>query len=156
MNVWFRQVTPEEINRRGRDTMSDHMGVVFTEVGPDYLRATMPVDHRTIQYMGILHGGASAFLSENIASVGANLAVNPDKKFCVGLEINANHLRSVSDGVVTATARPLHRGKTTHVWDVRIEDQQKNLVCVSRMTLAVRERRHPQSPQGLAEDQPDV
>lgn len=112
------------------------LGIVFTELGPDFLRATMPVDARTRQPYGLLHGGASVLLAETLGSTGGNLCV-PEGKVCVGLEINANHLRGVRDGIVTGTARALHIGGRTQVWEIRIEDQIGALACISRLTLAV-------------------
>jgi uncharacterized protein (TIGR00369 family) len=112
------------------------LGIVFTEVGPDYLRATMPVDARTRQPYGLLHGGASVLLAETLGSSAGMLCVDEDS-IVVGIEINANHLRGVRDGRVTGTARPLHLGRSTQVWEIRIEDDGGRLVCVSRLTLAV-------------------
>lgn len=112
------------------------LGIVFTEVGPDYLRASMPVDARTHQPYGLLHGGASALLAETLGSTAGMLCAAPGH-IVVGIEINANHLRGVRDGTVTGTARPLHLGRSTQVWDIRIEDDAQRLVCVSRLTLAV-------------------
>lgn len=141
MSIWHREgITTADIEHRSPGTMSAHMGVTFVAIGPDYLQAQMPVDARSRQYMGILHGGASAFLAENVASVAANMVVDPRTQVCVGLELNANHLRPIRQGPVTATARPLHLGKTTQVWDVRIEDPSGALCCVARMTMAVRNR----------------
>jgi uncharacterized protein (TIGR00369 family) len=112
------------------------LGIVFTEVGPDYLRATMPVDARTRQPYGLLHGGASVLLAETLGSSAGMLCVDEDS-IVVGIEINANHLRGVRDGLVTGTTRPLHLGRSTQVWEIRIEDDAGRLVCVSRLTLAV-------------------
>ncbi|MEG3192866.1 hotdog fold thioesterase [Lysobacter sp. D1-1-M9] len=112
------------------------LGIVFTEIGPDFLRATMPVDARTRQPYGLLHGGASVLLAETLGSTGGNLCV-PEGRACVGVEINANHLRAVREGIVTGTARPLHVGGRTQVWEIRIEDAADRLVCISRLTLAV-------------------
>lgn len=152
MTIWHNPaITVEMINQHGQDTMSAHMGVVFTTLGPDFLSATMPVDPRSQQYMGILHGGASAFLAENVASVGANLVVDPQTHYCVGLEINANHLRPVRHGLVTATAQPIHRGRSTQVWEVRIEDDRHRLCCISRMTLSVQRRSDDASPTGISD-----
>lgn len=112
------------------------LGIVFTEVGPDYVRATMPVDARTRQPYGLLHGGASVLLAETLGSSAGNLCVAEGKR-CVGIEINANHLRGVREGLVTGTARPLHVGGLTQVWEIRIEDALGRLACISRITLAV-------------------
>jgi len=112
------------------------LGIVFTEVGHDFIRATMPVDERTRQPYGLLHGGASVLLAETLGSSAGMLCVG-DEEACVGIEINANHLRGVREGIVTGTARPLHIGGRTQVWEIRIEDERHRLVCVSRITLAV-------------------
>lgn len=137
----FRQATTlEALNALSRDTAISTLGIVFTEVGPDFLRATMPVDARTLQPYGLLHGGASVLLAETLGSSAGNLCVGDDAR-CVGIEINANHLRAARGGVVTGTARPLHVGQSTQVWDIRIEDADGRAVCVSRLTLAVVRRR---------------
>jgi uncharacterized protein (TIGR00369 family) len=117
-------------------TMVDHLGIEFLEVGDDYVKARMPVDRRTIQPFGLLHGGASVALAETLGSVAANLCVDREKKMCVGLEINANHLRPVTNGFVYGVARPVHVGDTTQVWEIRILNEQDKLVCISRLTLA--------------------
>jgi len=140
MSIWFTDVKLEDIVHRGANTMVDHLGIRFTEVGPDFLRATMPVDARTRQIMGILHGGASVALAETIGSFAANLCVDQERVYCVGQEINANHLRPVASGVVTATARPWHIGTRSQVWHIEIRDERERLVCVSRLTMAVVER----------------
>ena len=116
------------------------LGIVFTGVGPDFLRATMPVDERTRQPYGLLHGGASVLLAETLGSSAANLCVGSDE-LCVGIEINANHVAAVREGQVTGTARALHVGRRTQVWEIRIEDDFGQLVCISRLTLAVIARR---------------
>jgi 1,4-dihydroxy-2-naphthoyl-CoA hydrolase len=126
----------EALNAQSRGTAMEPLGIVFTEMGPDWLRATMPVDARTRQPYGLLHGGASVLLAETIGSSAGMLCVG-EGEGCVGIEINANHLRGVRDGVVTGTARPLHVGRQTQVWEIRIEDERQRLVCVSRLTLAV-------------------
>ncbi|KLD77976.1 hotdog fold thioesterase [Xanthomonas hyacinthi] len=126
----------DALNAAARDTLIAHLGIVFTEAGPDWLRATMPVDARTLQPYGLLHGGASVALAETLGSSAGNLCVEPDR-ICVGLEINANHLRAARAGTVTGTARPLHVGRATQVWEIRIEDAAGKPVCVSRLTLAV-------------------
>lgn len=126
----------DALNAAARDTLIAHLGIVFTEAGPDWLRATMPVDARTLQPYGLLHGGASVVLAETLGSSAGNLCVEPDR-ICVGLEINANHLRAARAGTVTGTARPLHVGRATQVWEIRIEDAAGKPVCVSRLTLAV-------------------
>jgi uncharacterized domain 1 len=129
----------DTLNAASRDTLIAHLGIVFTEVGPDWLRATMPVDARTLQPYGLLHGGASVVLAETLGSSAGNLCAEPGR-ICVGLEINANHLRAARSGTVTGTARPLHVGRATQVWEIRIEDAAGKPVCVSRLTLAVIDR----------------
>jgi 1,4-dihydroxy-2-naphthoyl-CoA hydrolase len=135
--IWTVPVTVEEINRRCRNTLSDHLGIEFTEIGDDHLAARMPVDHRTKQPMGILHGGASCALAETVGSAAANFCVDPEKKTCVGLDININHIKPVQTGSVTAIARPFHLGRTTQVWDIKIYDEGNRLIAVSRLTVAV-------------------
>lgn len=132
----FRPTTPERLNELSRGTAMEALGILITEVGPDYLRGTMPVDTRTRQPYGLLHGGASVLLAETLGSSAGNLCVSEDR-VCVGLEINANHVRGVREGTVTGTARAMHIGGRTQVWEIRIEDQRGRLVCVSRLTLAV-------------------
>lgn len=127
------------LNALSEGTAMQPLGIAFTEIGADFLRATMPVDARTRQPYGLLHGGASVLLAETLGSTAGNLCV-PDDRICVGIEINANHLRGVRDGLVTGTARALHVGRATHVWEIRIEDARGRLACVSRLTLAVVER----------------
>jgi 1,4-dihydroxy-2-naphthoyl-CoA hydrolase len=131
------QTTPDVLNQMVRMTMVDHLGIEFLEVGDDYVKARMPVDRRTIQPFGLLHGGASVALAETLGSVAANLCVDIGKKICVGLEINANHLRPVTNGFVYGIARPVHVGATIQVWEIRILDEQDKLVCISRLTLAI-------------------
>ena len=119
--------------------MVKHLGIEFLDIGDDYLTARMPVDHRTHQPMGLLHGGASVALAETLGSTGAFLCVDAAQYNVVGLEINANHVRGVREGFVTGVARPLHRGKTTQLWEIRITDEADKLVCISRITIAVLE-----------------
>lgn len=137
MAIWFRNYTLDEVKLRGQGTMVEHIGIEITELGDDFLKGIMPVDHRTIQPMGLLHGGASAALAETLGSLAANLVVDDAKQYCVGLDINANHIRPARGGVVTGTARPLHLGRTTQVWSIEILDEQNKLVCISRLTMAV-------------------
>lgn len=143
MSIWFQPFSLEAIERYSRGSLNDHLGIRFTEVGDDYLTGTMPVDARTRQPYGILHGGASVALAETLGSVSANHCVDPGRLYCVGQEINANHIRSVREGLVTGTARPLHLGGRSQVWEVRMVDEQRRLVCISRMTLAVLVREQP-------------
>jgi 1,4-dihydroxy-2-naphthoyl-CoA hydrolase len=141
MSIWRVTPTPEELTARGSRSMPGHLGIRFTEVGPEFLRATMPVDERTHQPFGLLHGGASVTLAETVGSVASMLCVDMERYMCVGQEINANHLRSVASGHVTASARPFHLGSRSHVWHIEIRDEREKLVCVSRLTMAVVERR---------------
>jgi 1,4-dihydroxy-2-naphthoyl-CoA hydrolase len=122
---------------RLRKGMVEAIGIEFVELTADKVIATMPVDARTQQPFGLLHGGASAALAETVASVAASLNLDPQKQMAVGIELNANHVRGKREGLVTATATPLHRGRKTHVWDIRIEDETGRLVCASRCTLAI-------------------
>jgi len=126
----------DQLNALSKDTAVESLGIVFTEIGADFVRATMPVDARTRQPFGLLHGGASVLLAETLGSMAGSLCVMP-KQQVVGMEINANHLRAVRSGTVTGTARALHLGRNTQVWDIRIEDERARLVCISRLTLAV-------------------
>lgn len=121
--------------------MVEHIGITITNVGSDFLAGTMPVDHRTVQPMGILHGGASVALAETLGSIAANLVVDPQRKYCVGLEINANHIRAAKSGRVKGVARPLHLGSSTQVWSIEIKDEEDRMVCISRITMAVLDRR---------------
>ena len=130
-------VSIDELNRLSRGTLIEHLGIVFTAAGEDWLQATMPVEPRTRQPYGLLHGGASVVLAETLGSSAGNLCLDTGVQMAVGLEINANHLRAVRQGVVTATARALHVGRSTQVWEIRIEDERARAVCVSRLTLAV-------------------
>jgi 1,4-dihydroxy-2-naphthoyl-CoA hydrolase len=139
MSIWYRPYTLEELQRTSGGSMADHLDIHFTELGPDYLRGTMPVDERTVQPFGLLHGGASVVLAETLGSVAANCCVDSPRFYCVGQEINANHIRSARNGRVTGTARPIHLGARSHVWDIRIEDEQGRLTCVSRLTMSVLE-----------------
>jgi 1,4-dihydroxy-2-naphthoyl-CoA hydrolase len=141
MPIWYDPaITAEQINPIGKGNMAEYLGIEITEVGEDYLKATMPVDHRTRQPYGLLHGGASVVLAETLGSVGAAFVVDRSKYDCVGLEINANHLRGVRDGLVTGIARPVHIGKSTQVWEIRIHDNRDKIVCISRITVAVLKR----------------
>lgn len=135
--VFRAPVDLQLVNELSRNTLIDHLGIVFTAAGDDWLQATMPVDARTKQPYGLLHGGASVVLAETLGSSAGNLCVDPSQQVCVGLEINANHLRAARSGVVTGTARALHVGRTTQVWEIRIEDEAGKPVCISRLTLAV-------------------
>ncbi|MEZ5498157.1 MAG: hotdog fold thioesterase [Steroidobacteraceae bacterium] len=140
MAIWQQTLTPAELTALNEGRLAGIMGIRFTEVGDDYLVATMPVRRENTQPYGVLHGGASVVLAETIASVGAQLAVDSSLKVCFGQEINANHLRKVDRGIVTATARPWHLGRSSHVWHVQIADAEGRLSCISRVTMAIVDR----------------
>jgi len=138
MRIWFnKDVTVDDIKNLGKGTMGEYIGIEWVEVGDNFVKAKMPVDHRTQQPYGLLHGGASCVLSETVGSIASALVVDHSKFVCVGLEINANHVRSARQGYVTGVATPLHLGGNTHVWDIKIYGEQQKLVCVSRLTVAV-------------------
>jgi uncharacterized protein (TIGR00369 family) len=134
--IWKSNPTLEHITQLQRGTMGEHLGIEMVEIGPDFLRGRMPVDERTRQPMGLLHGGASVALAETLGSVAGKMCLDPGKE-CVGLEISANHIRAVRRGYVTGTARPVHLGGRTQVWNVEIVDDGGKIVCVSRLTLAI-------------------
>jgi 1,4-dihydroxy-2-naphthoyl-CoA hydrolase len=136
MTLWKVLKTVEQLNESSKDTLAEYLGIEFVEVGEDYLKARMPVDRRTLQPAGILHGGASAALAETVGSVAAGLCVDPEQQRIVGLDINANHIRPVRDGWVIAITRPIHVGKTTQIWEIRIHDEEEKLVSISRLTVA--------------------
>lgn len=150
MAIWFNAaLNIEMLQSFGHGNMSDHLGIEWVELGDDYIKAKMPVDHRTKQPYGLLHGGASCVLAETIGSVASALVVDDTRFQCVGLEINANHVHSATSGFVTAVARPLHLGKSTHVWDIRLYNDNDKMVCVSRLTIAVIEKRDFTTPRSL-------
>lgn len=130
-------ITPDLLNARSQQSLVSHLGIEFIEVGPDFLRAKMPVDKRTIQPFGLLHGGASVALAETVGSVASSLQIDLNEQICVGMEINANHVRSVRSGYVYGTARPIHLGRKTHIWEIKITDDAENLVSVSRLTMMI-------------------
>jgi len=133
-------LTAEQINAVGKNCLVSNLGIRFLELEDGYLRATMPVDERTRQPMGILHGGASVALAETVGSTASFLLLEPKNQYGVGLEINANHLRPMSEGLVTAVANPIHLGRTTHVWDIPITNESGKLVCISRFTVAIKQK----------------
>lgn len=139
--IWTVRPTLELINSFSEGTMAGTLGLEFIEVGDDYLAARMPVDARTQQPFGLLHGGASATLAETLGSIAGAFCVNVEKNYVVGLEINCNHVRSAREGFVYGTTRPIHLGGKTQIWDIRILDEREKLVCVSRLTLAVLDRK---------------
>ncbi len=136
--IWFKKdLQLNDFVALSKGNMAEHLGIEFTELGADFLKGRMPVDHRTNQPYGLLHGGASCVLAETIGSVASALVIDNSKSICVGLEINANHIRGVREGFVEGTATPLHIGASTHVWDIKIHDGRNKLVCVSRLTVAI-------------------
>ena len=138
MPIWFDpNLTVDHVQPLGKNTMAEHLGIEFTEVGEDFIKGRMPVDNRTLQPYGLLHGGASVALAETLGSVGAAFVVDRRLYNAVGLEINANHVRGVREGFVTGIARPIHTGKSTQVWEIRITDERDKLVCISRLTVAI-------------------
>jgi 1,4-dihydroxy-2-naphthoyl-CoA hydrolase len=139
MTIWRSLLTLEQLNGQ-RETLNQTLGIVFTEIGEDFVRATMPVDKRTMQPYGLLHGGASVALAETLGSMGAAMCVDANEFQVVGQEINANHVRAANAGLVTGTARPVHLGGRTHVWTIDIVNEAKKLVCISRITMAVIKR----------------
>lgn len=137
MAIWKIPVTAEMLTQNRANDMTRHLGIEFTEVGEDYISAKMPVDERTRQPFGILHGGAHVVLAETLGSVGANLCLDPGKAHAVGLDINSNHIKSVREGWVYGTARPVHIGSKTHVWEIKIANESGELLNISRLTMFV-------------------
>ncbi len=135
--VFLSKPSLDQLNETGKDNMVSHLGIVFTAIGDDFIEATMPVDSRTKQPIGLLHGGANVVLAETLGSIAASLTINQEKQAVVGLEINANHLKSVREGVVKGTAKPIHLGKTTQVWEIKIVNEANRLCCISRLTIAI-------------------
>lgn len=139
--IFLSQPSLDQLNFTRGETLVNHLGIEFTGMGHDYLEATMPVDHRTKQPLGLLHGGANVVLAETLGSVASSLTIDLTKFTCVGLEINANHLKSVRDGIVKGVARPVHIGRTTQVWEIKIFNEANQLCCISRMTMAILEKK---------------
>lgn len=137
MKAKLRLESLEELNKMAKNTILEVLDIKVTGIGENYLEATMPVDHRTHQVYGILHGGASAVLAETLGSMGGMLIVDPAKFYCVGIDINANHIKAVKNGIVKGTAHPIHTGRSTQVWHIEIKTEAGELVCISRLTLAV-------------------
>lgn len=138
MSIWFNKIVSlNDIKDFGEDTMATHLGMQWVEIGDDFLKLSMPVTEKTRQPYGILHGGASCALAETVGSVASALVIDMDKNICVGLEINANHVRPAKDGIVTGLCTPLHLGRSTHVWDIKITDEEGKLICISRLTVAI-------------------
>ena len=138
--IWFQDYELEFLNGFRNSNMGGHLGIEFLEIGPNFLTARMPVDERTTQPFGLLHGGASCVLSESLGSVGAWMCIDPNKNMAVGIEINANHVRSATEGFVTGIARPLHTGRSIHVWQTEITNDKDKLVCISRLTVAIKDK----------------
>jgi 1,4-dihydroxy-2-naphthoyl-CoA hydrolase len=142
MSIWFKKdLRLEDFALWGKHTMSETLGMQFTDIGDNFLKISMPVDERTKQPYGLLHGGASVALAETVGSVASALVIDHEKHLCVGLEINANHVRSARQGIVTGTCTPIHLGASTHVWEIKIHDEKDKLICVSRLTVAILPRK---------------
>jgi 1,4-dihydroxy-2-naphthoyl-CoA hydrolase len=137
MSIFKKRISVAELNQLSKNTLAEKIGIEFTEIGDDFLEAKMPVDHRTHQPFGLLHGGASVALAETMGSVAAMCCVDTEKQFCVGLDINANHVRGVRSGYVKGKTTALHIGNKTQVWEIKITNEQNELVCISRITMAV-------------------
>jgi 1,4-dihydroxy-2-naphthoyl-CoA hydrolase len=141
--IWFdKELKLEMIIPMGNNTMTEHLGIEWVELGEDFISARMPVDHRTNQPYGLLHGGASCVLAETLGSVASAMVIDHSRFLCVGIEINANHIRSAREGYVYGKCSPLHIGNSTHVWDIRIVDEKDKLICVSRLTVAIIPRKN--------------
>lgn len=141
MSIWFKAYTVEQLKKSREKTMVDHLGIEFTEMGSNFLKASMPVDERTKQPYGIMHGGASCALAETVASVAANCCVDSEKQYCVGMEINTSHVKAISSGIVVGTATAIHLGKTTQLWQIEIVNGKGEIISLSRLRLAVLDKR---------------
>ncbi|MEX2591884.1 MAG: hotdog fold thioesterase [Anditalea sp.] len=139
--IFKKNVDLDFLNDLGKNTMVDFLGIKFTKVGADFLEATMPVNERTKQPLGLLHGGANVVLAETLGSIASTLVTDTEKQYCVGLEINANHLRPIKSGIVKGITKPIHLGKKTQVWEIKIFSEQEELTCISRITLAVLDKK---------------
>ena len=135
--IWHKTPDIDELNQRGKGTAVSALGIEITEVGADFLKGSMPVDERTRQPLGLLHGGASVLFAESLGSIAANYVIDHDKAYCVGMEVNANHIRGIREGVVTGVTRALHIGRSSQVWEIKIHDSRDRLICISRLTMAV-------------------
>src|SRR3990167_1839573 len=138
--IWQIEINLTIITERSKNTMSDHLGIEFIDLGENYLTARMPIDHRTKQPLGIMHGGASCVLAETVGSTAAQFCVDTEKYYCVGLDINTNHIRSVREGYVIAIAKPFHLGRSTQVWSIEIKNEKEELISINRLTMAVLKR----------------
>ena len=141
MPIFKAEVTPESLNKMSGNTMLEHIGIQFTHVGDGTIEARMPVDHRTHQPFGLLHGGASVALAETLGSIAAMLCLDGSTQYCVGLDINANHIKAVKEGFVIGIVKPIHVGKKTHVWEIKITTEKEELVCISRITMAILDKK---------------
>ena len=142
MSIWFdKSISIESVTEYGRGTMIHHIGIEWVEVGNNFIKARMPVDHRTVQPYGLLHGGASCVLAETLGSMASHCVIDSAHYYCVGIEINANHIRSAREGFVFGTCSPLHIGSSTHVWDIRITNEEGKLICISRLTVAIMKKK---------------
>lgn len=135
--IWHTHPTTQDMMKRASNSLSDHLGIIFNEVGDDYVKATMPINNHTRQPMGIMHGGASCVLAETLGSTAAQYCVNVDSFYCVGLDINTNHIRAIREGLVIATAKPYHLGRSTQVWSIEIHNEADELISINRLTMAV-------------------
>ena len=135
--IWFKDFTPQMLNEGSKNHIGTLLGIEFSEVGEDFLCATMPVDARTHQPAGILHGGASVVLAETLGSIASYMCIDPDKYIAVGLEVNANHLRPVSSGLVKGICKPIHIGGKTHIWEIKMYNNKNKMNCISRLTVAI-------------------
>ena len=135
--MWFKNFTIDDLNSRPKNHIGGLLDIKFTEIGEDFIIGTMPVDERTHQPAGILHGGASVVLAETLGSIASYMCIDPDKYVAVGLEVNANHLRPVKGVLVTGICKVIHRGAKTHIWDIKIYDERGKMNCISRLTVAV-------------------
>jgi len=142
MKIWFdKSISVKDLSPIGKDTMAEYLGIEWMEIGSNFLKAKMPVDERTLQPHGLLHGGASCVLAETVGSVASYLVIDSSEFYCVGIEINANHIRSAKEGFVYGTCSPLHIGSSTHVWDIRITNEEGKLICISRLTVAIMKKK---------------
>lgn len=144
--IWREKPSLEDANKVGENTLVSHLGIEVTEIGEDYMTATMPVDERTVQPLRLLHGGASVALAESIGSMASYMVIDFPQQYALGLEINANHIKSAKSGKVTGTVRPVHLGRKTHVWNIEITNEEKQLVCISRLTMAILEKDQGKMP----------
>jgi 1,4-dihydroxy-2-naphthoyl-CoA hydrolase len=137
MSIWFSNPQLNEINSWSKGTMLEHLGITITDIGDDYIEGVMPADHRTFQPFKLVHGGANVVLAESLGSIGAQLTIDPTQFYCVGQEVNANHLRGVRQGEVRGRAEQVYKGKTSQVWEIKLFDDRNKMTCISRLTVAV-------------------